>query len=87
MLAHLRTEAYPLYASPQYPPAPRTAAHAAALSFERNVELIETAKRTSLPPEGESHSSGMGVASGFSRKAASGAGPSSDRSNHEVKDV
>ena len=40
MLAHLRTEAYPVYASHQYPPA-RTG----ALSFERNVELIESAKR------------------------------------------
>jgi len=77
MAAHLRTEAYPVYASPQYPPAPRTAAHAAALSFERNVELIETAKQKSLPPEGGSHPSPTGVASGFSRKAAGGAGENS----------
>ena len=45
MLAHLRTEAYPVYATPQYPPAPRTAEHAAELSYERNNELIEAAKR------------------------------------------
>ena len=85
MLAHLRTEAYPVYASPQYPPAPRTPAHAAALSFERNVELIETAKRASLPPEGGSHPSGIGVASGFSRKAAGGANPSSGSGNQGIE--
>ena len=74
MLAQLRTEAYPVYASTRYPPAPRTPAHAAALSFERNVELIETAKRASLPPEAGSHPSGVvtaprgRVASAFRRK-------------------
>jgi hypothetical protein len=45
MLAHLRTEAYPVYARSQYPPAPRTAAHAAMLSYARNNELIDAAKR------------------------------------------
>jgi hypothetical protein len=45
MLAHLRTEAYPVYAAPRYPPAARTAEHAAALSVERNIELIDAAKR------------------------------------------
>jgi len=58
MLAHLRTEAYPVYRSPQYPPAERTEAHAASLSFERNVELIDAAK----------HQTNSHVASGFSRK-------------------
>ena len=43
MLAHLRTEAYPLYARHRYPP--RTAAASVVRSYERNVELIETAKR------------------------------------------
>jgi hypothetical protein len=46
MAAHLRTEAYPVYSRPQYPPVPRTGAHAAELSYERNNELIETAKET-----------------------------------------
>lgn len=39
MLAHLRTEAYPVYASHQYPPH-----RGGELSVERNVELIESAK-------------------------------------------
>jgi hypothetical protein len=38
MLAHLRTEAYPMYASPMYPPAGR------ALSYEENNQRIEVAK-------------------------------------------
>jgi formamidase len=41
MLAHLRTEAYPVYAAHHYPPGA-----AAPHSFERNVELIEEAKRS-----------------------------------------
>jgi predicted amidohydrolase len=45
MLAHLRTEAYPVYGRTRYPPAARGEAHAAALSYERNNELIEQAKR------------------------------------------
>jgi predicted amidohydrolase len=44
MLSHLRTEAYPVYASHYYPP--RCAA--GALSYERNVELIDRAKRDLL---------------------------------------
>jgi formamidase len=40
MLSRLRTEAYPVYQSHQYPPV-----HEARLSFERNLELIETAKQ------------------------------------------
>jgi predicted amidohydrolase len=46
MLAHLRTEAYPVYRSHAYPPG--GARTARALSFEENVERIEAAKR-SLP--------------------------------------
>jgi formamidase len=45
MLAHLRTEAYPVYASPQYPPT-----RGGELSYEHNVALIESAKRA-LNPE------------------------------------
>jgi hypothetical protein len=42
MLAHLRTEAYPVYTSHLYPPKDgRGAEH----SFERNNELIDEAKR------------------------------------------
>ncbi|MGH9386828.1 MAG: nitrilase-related carbon-nitrogen hydrolase [Vicinamibacterales bacterium] len=42
MLAHLRTEAYPVYSHHQYPP-DRTAA--GERSYERNLELIANAKR------------------------------------------
>ena len=49
MLAHLRTEAYPVYAVHQYPPA--SSRH---LSYERNVELIDVAKaflqQPGIPP-------------------------------------
>ena len=41
MLAHLRTEAYPVYARHRYPPAGHDPA---AASYERNVELIRQAK-------------------------------------------
>ena len=42
MLAHLRTEAYPLYGEHRYPPRPLgTEQH----SYERNNELIEESKR------------------------------------------
>jgi hypothetical protein len=48
MLAHLRTEAYPVYSAHAYPPRLR-AAHdgeaGAPLSYERNNELIDEAKR------------------------------------------
>jgi len=44
MLAHLRTDAYPVYATPRYPPGPR----GAALSYEQNVRLIERAKERGL---------------------------------------
>lgn len=42
MLAHLRTEAYPVYSSHRYPPV-----HGAGASYERNLELIELAKSES----------------------------------------
>ncbi|HXW07724.1 MAG TPA: nitrilase-related carbon-nitrogen hydrolase [Vicinamibacterales bacterium] len=41
MTAHLRTEAYPVYATHRYPP--RTAVPA-GLSYERNLELIQRSK-------------------------------------------
>ena len=41
MLAHLRTEAYPVYAQHRYPPAGH---QTGAASYERNVELIRQAK-------------------------------------------
>jgi predicted amidohydrolase len=40
MLAHLRTEAYPVYATRRYPPQGPTR----PTSYERNLELIATAK-------------------------------------------
>lgn len=46
MLAHLRSEAYPVYASHRYPPA--TAAPPAPPSYEENLRLIAAAKQ-SLP--------------------------------------
>jgi predicted amidohydrolase len=42
MLAHLRTEAYPIYTEHRYPPLD---AGAGVSSYERNEKLIETAKR------------------------------------------
>ncbi len=42
-LAHLRTEAYPIYGERLYPPE-RAEADAPALSYERNLELIARAK-------------------------------------------
>ena len=64
MLAHLRTEAYPVYGTPRYPPSRRTAERAAQLSYERNLELIEAAKRCANPT----------LSSGFSQKEAAGEG-------------
>jgi formamidase len=43
MLAHLRTEAYPVYNSHRYPP--QLDEQTANLSYERNNELIEKSKR------------------------------------------
>jgi hypothetical protein len=47
MLAHLRTEAYPVYRGRRYPPPLEAQGPAGAHSFERNVALIEEAKRRS----------------------------------------
>jgi predicted amidohydrolase len=44
MLAHLRTEAYPVYAAHRYPPAMRPGTPSVELSYERNVALIDEAK-------------------------------------------
>jgi hypothetical protein len=41
MLAHLRTEAYPVYATHRYPP---VGSKPSALSYERNLTLIEESK-------------------------------------------
>jgi hypothetical protein len=49
MLGHLRTEAYPVYSRHQYPPLVNTSA--AEPSYERNVELIEEAKRRTRDQE------------------------------------
>ena len=43
MPAHLRTEAYPVYQRHQYPPT--SAARSAQISYDRNNELIDEAKR------------------------------------------
>jgi hypothetical protein len=74
-LAHLRTEAYPVYATPRYPPVGRTTEHAATLSYERNNALIDAAKAgreipptDELPSEGGSHIPAGGVAAAFRRK-------------------
>ncbi|HKG21579.1 MAG TPA: nitrilase-related carbon-nitrogen hydrolase [Blastocatellia bacterium] len=45
MLAHLRTEAYPVYASHVYPPKREDGADKNKLSYEGNNELIDEAKR------------------------------------------
>jgi hypothetical protein len=46
MLAHLRTEAYPVYGTGRFPPAGAAGGDAAsALSYERNSERIDEAKR------------------------------------------
>jgi hypothetical protein len=42
-LAHLRTEAYPVYQTHFYPP--QIVEKEDVLSYEKNIELIETAKR------------------------------------------
>jgi predicted amidohydrolase len=46
MPAHLRTEAYPVYASHVYPPSTMPPAGAVEHSYERNVALIREAKRS-----------------------------------------
>jgi hypothetical protein len=45
MLAHLRTEAYPVYRTRRYPPPLEDGQPHTALSYERNVQLIQEAKR------------------------------------------
>jgi predicted amidohydrolase len=45
MLAHLRTEAYPVYGGHIYPPAVPVPAGEAAFSYERNQALIAAAKK------------------------------------------
>ena len=46
MLAHLRTEAYPVYRGHGYPPKiDGSEAEAAGLSYERNNQLIDKAKQ------------------------------------------
>jgi hypothetical protein len=47
MLAHLRTEAYPVYKRHVYPP---TVPRSGELSYERNNELIDAAKRALNAP-------------------------------------
>jgi predicted amidohydrolase len=44
MLAHLRTEAYPVYQKHFYPPQ-KEGLEEQSLSYEKNIELIETAKK------------------------------------------
>jgi predicted amidohydrolase len=45
MLAHLRTEAYPVYQNHLYPPQSENAEAGEHLSYEKNNELIDEAKR------------------------------------------
>jgi formamidase len=46
MLAHLRTEAYPVYAAHRYPPVPSDGTKAASeISYEKNNQLIDESKR------------------------------------------
>ena len=51
MLAHLRTEAYPVYQSHAYPPRLDTDAAAEPHSYERNNELIDESKRRLGEPD------------------------------------
>jgi hypothetical protein len=45
MMAHLRTEAYPVYGRHRYPPLLQGQEAPAPHSYERNVALIAEAKR------------------------------------------
>ena len=49
-LAHLRTEAYPVYRARRYPPEVAAAAGAPSHSYERNNALIDQAKRLLAQP-------------------------------------
>ncbi|HYY42690.1 MAG TPA: nitrilase-related carbon-nitrogen hydrolase [Pyrinomonadaceae bacterium] len=53
MLAHLRTEAYPVYASHQYPPRAGHEEPPDELSYEQNNRLIDEAKRRLATPRGD----------------------------------
>ncbi|HEX5707997.1 MAG TPA: nitrilase-related carbon-nitrogen hydrolase [Pyrinomonadaceae bacterium] len=53
MLAHLRTEAYPVYTRHVYPPASPGERRHGELSYERNNELIEESKRRLRDESGE----------------------------------
>ncbi len=57
MLAHLRTDAYPVYQERAYPPADR----AATLSYDENVRLIAKAKEESAARATRSRSSGRPI--------------------------
>jgi predicted amidohydrolase len=48
MPAHLRTDAYPVYISPRYPPRRAGSRDGSDLSYDRNIELIEQVKRENL---------------------------------------
>jgi predicted amidohydrolase len=50
MLAHLRTEAYPVYRAHGYPPEIESAGGTPSHSYERNNALIDRAKRLLGPP-------------------------------------
>jgi hypothetical protein len=45
MLAHLRTEAYPIYGAHRYPPRDAATQGAQKISYEENNRLIDEAKR------------------------------------------
>lgn len=53
MLAHLRTDAYPVYAKPVYPPRSAEASRPEDLSFEKNLELISASKRAGFGRHGD----------------------------------
>ena len=57
MLAHLRTDAYPVYQERAYPPADR----AATLSYDENVRLIAKAKEESAARATRSRSTGRPI--------------------------
>ncbi|MGQ0734754.1 MAG: nitrilase-related carbon-nitrogen hydrolase, partial [Acidobacteriota bacterium] len=71
MLAHLRTEAYPVYRTHRYPPAGSSALE---LSYARNREVIERAKQTLAA--GRSGSSALRSAGGMATRATATSGTS-----------
>jgi hypothetical protein len=50
MLAHLRTEAYPVYRVPQFAPAFAAPDRGTPLTYEHNCERIEGGKARISPP-------------------------------------